>query len=266
MALKHKATGSVAEMDEETHEHTHEPAPPTPPKDSLAGAMAEHAEGAKEATPAGGPPTVSPAAVNPQTQETTGATRFKNGVIITMRGAGSKGNDPYTIGSGGDVALRLQVPVTQQANVLQVEQPDGTVIWSISGSGVPGAATVTLTPAQVLTLNTAPTNLIPAPAANQAIYVQGMTVQLKWTAGNVQYTGGGPVQPVYHGATVDLLTGNVAAATINGNVTAVVSAGGPAGITLTPGVGVDLYAGTANFAAGNSPVIVTIVYSIVTLG
>lgn len=228
---------------------------------------AEHdtAEQAKQAAAADAPPTISLFA-NPQVQETTGATRFKNGVIITMRGAGSLGHDPYTIGAGGDVALRIQIPVGQVANALQVEQPDGTVIWSIGPSGVPGAATITLTPAQVLTLNTAPVNLVPAPAANQAVYVTGMTLQLKWTAGNVQYTGGGAVQPVYHATTVDLLTGSIPAATITGNATVVTSAGGPAAVALTPGVGVDLYAATANFAAGNSPVIVTLQYAIVTLG
>jgi hypothetical protein len=70
-----------------------------------------------------------------QTQETTGATRFRGPTVITLRGAGSLGHDPLTVGAGDDIALRLQVPTNQSANILTVEQPDGTVIFAINAAG-----------------------------------------------------------------------------------------------------------------------------------
>lgn len=62
-------------------------------------------------------------------------------VAIVLRGGGSLGHDPRTIGSGKDVGLDIQVPVTQTANVFQISQPDGTVVYAIPASGTGTAIT-----------------------------------------------------------------------------------------------------------------------------
>jgi hypothetical protein len=67
-------------------------------------------------------------------------TRFRGGVDITLRGAGSQGNDPLKVGDGGDVGLSIQVPTAQTANCLQIDQPQGTIIFAIGPNGAPSAA------------------------------------------------------------------------------------------------------------------------------
>ena len=69
------------------------------------------------------------------TQKTTGASRFKGPVRVTMRGGGSKGHDPLTVGAGADVALGIELPTGQTANAFQVEKPDSTVIAGIDCNG-----------------------------------------------------------------------------------------------------------------------------------
>jgi hypothetical protein len=74
------------------------------------------------------------------TQRTTGSTRVRGPMIVTLRGAGSKGHDyklggVAAVGTGLDVGLSVQIPTAQTANSFQVEQPDGTVIAAIGASG-----------------------------------------------------------------------------------------------------------------------------------
>jgi hypothetical protein len=117
----------------------------------------------------------------------------------------------------------------------------------------------TLTSSDITTLHSVPVSLIGAPGVNKAIEIDKFI--LEFTAGTVQYTGGGAVNPVYHGATT-ALAGSVAAATITGASNAVVfndAAGGP--VTMPLNTGIDLYAATADFAAGNGTAIVTIWYT-----
>jgi len=175
----------------------------------------------------------------------------------------------------------LQLPQGQTANALEVQDSTGgvgatgKVLFAVdangnySQGGVPGTkqcvAQIALTAAQILTLNTVPVALVAAPGANLAIVVDAMTFQFKYNS--IAFTGGGPVNPVFHGATTNLMSGQVAAGTIQAAANACISLGAAANaLTLTPNTGVDLYAGTGNFAAGNSTAIVTIWYSIVNQG
>ena len=73
-------------------------------------------------------------------------TRFKGPIVVTLRGAGSLGNDPNKLGAGTDVGLDIQVPLTQTANAIQVTKPDGTVVFAIGSAGT-GIVTAFLTPA-----------------------------------------------------------------------------------------------------------------------
>lgn len=62
-------------------------------------------------------------------------TRFKGPTVVTLRGAGSSGNDPLVKGAGADIGLDIQVPIAQTANCLQITKPDGTVIYAIGPNG-----------------------------------------------------------------------------------------------------------------------------------
>jgi hypothetical protein len=63
-------------------------------------------------------------------------TRFRGPTVITLRGAGSQGNDykfggTVSPGAGADVGLDIQVPAAQSANCFQITKPDGTVVFKI---------------------------------------------------------------------------------------------------------------------------------------
>ena len=89
-------------------------------------------------------------------------------VVITLRGAGSKGHDPQTVGSGKDVGLDVQVPTTQTANAIQVSQPDGTVIWSVAATpAVIAAGAVPVTGGNyIITAGSAQALTLAAPVTN----------------------------------------------------------------------------------------------------
>ena len=70
-----------------------------------------------------------------QRGSTSKPTRFKGPTVITLRGAGSSGNDNKLVGAGGDVGFDVQVPVSQTANCFQISKPDGTVIYAIGPAG-----------------------------------------------------------------------------------------------------------------------------------
>jgi len=217
-----------------------------------------------------------------QAQTTTGRTRIKNGLSVTLYAAASKGKEGTlggvaSVGAGLEPGLIIAVPTNQTANALQIEQPEGTIIAGFDPNGglITSGATkvaqyakrVTLTAAQITTLHSVPVALVAAPGAGIALVCQGFIFQ--FTFGTVQFTGGGTVQPVYHSATTNLAAGSVAAATVQAaaNYTGYspAAAGGTA-LALSTNSGIDLYAASADFAAGDSTAVVTIFYDVLTLG
>lgn len=126
-------------------------------------------------------------------------------------------------------------------------------------------AQFTLTAAQLATLDSAPVSLLAAPGANKAIVVTMCLFQFKY--GSVQFTAGGAVNPVYHGATT-ALTASVAATTINAAANATIFVDAVAGpLAVATNTGIDLYAATQDFASGgNSTAVVTLWYEVITLG
>ena len=128
------------------------------------------------------------------------------------------------------------------------------------------SATIPLTAAQIITLHSAPVTLIAAPGAGKYIIVWGLVFQITTTS--TQFTGGGVVAPVYHGATAALTANTIPAATVTavaGTTTTLIAAGSPAsGLVLTANTGIDLYAATADFAAGTGTANVRVWYSVVT--
>jgi len=152
---------------------------------------------------------------------------------------------------------------------MATKKEPGVVVFQ---SGIGRGKTVTtylkrvpLTAAQITTLHSAPVSLVSAPGAGKAVIFHWLTFQ--FTFGTTQFTGGGAVTPVYHGATTDLSgTTGVAAATITGAASATKLLPTVAQAGITANAGVDLLAATADFAAGDSTAVVTISYSVVKLG
>lgn len=171
------------------------------------------------------------------------------------------------------VIATIKASIAQAVDILQVVDGNDNVLFSIDQAGnfkqggVIGVAQsskqVTLTAAQIRTLNTAPVAAIPAPGVGNAVVMYGMLFQYKF--GTIQFTGGGAINPVHHGATTNLLTGAVAAATVQAATSALVSVGAAAvALPVSVNVGVDIFANTGNFAAGDGTAIVTLFYDIVT--
>jgi hypothetical protein len=140
--------------------------------------------------------------------------------------------------------------------------PDNKVV-------APYGPSTSLTAAQVLTLNTAPVTIIPAPGVGKAIALNSLVIEMNRSA--VAFTGGGAVGPVLQGATGTFLTANQMAATDvttggAGQVTRLLDLATPAGgVGLLPNTAVQLFAGTANFAAGTGTMKVMANYSIIDL-
>ncbi len=124
-----------------------------------------------------------------QRGDPTKPTRFKGPTVITLRGAGSSGNDPWKIGSGGDVGLDIQIPTTQTANAFQITRPDGTVIYAIGpngGAAVPPAlltasgAIPVVSASYVITAGAAIALTLAAPVAGTQ---DGITISIRSTTG-----------------------------------------------------------------------------------
>lgn len=137
------------------------------------------------------------------------------------------------------------------------------------GGAASGYASVTLTAAQVYAMNGAPVTIIPTPGGvNQAILVNKILVEV--LAGSTAFTTGGAVSFVYHGGAVNVVTGTVAAAIINGTANSKsYTLLGPAvvatGTVVPANTGVDITNATAAFAAGNGTVVVQIWFDVVNL-
>lgn len=248
-------------------------------------------------------------AQNP-TQRTTGSTRLRGPLVVTNRGAGSKGHDykwggVAPVGGGLDVALSLQVPSGQVAPMLQFEQPDS---GNATGSAptAPGAATVlggidagmglcltpmtaagvfptsrrviqvALTAANIIAMYTTPVPILAAPAAGVGYMVDQVAFEVKATA--TAFTSGGVVGVQYaataHGAGTIVHAGTLPASVVNAGagstLTAFWPASGSNGVTVpndgTSASGLYISNATGVFASGTGTMIVTVWYTVVTLG
>src|SRR5258708_4752135 len=73
-------------------------------------------------------------------------------------------------------------------------------------------ATVNISSAQLLALHGTPVALIAAPASGKAILLDSLLFEMTTTA--TGYTSGGPIVPVYHGATAGLLSPAIPASVV----------------------------------------------------
>jgi|SRR5581483_7948978 len=175
---------------------------------------------------------------------------------------------------GTDVSRRAQIPNVLSGEYLTSVNNGKTGTVGLIGSDAndqvvfPLQASIPISAAQLIALNSTPVTIIPAPGAGFAIALESLILEMTRTS--TQFTGGGAVGPVYAGATGTFLTANqMAAADVTGTAgttTRLLSAGSPAGgVSLTANAAVQLFAATANFAAGTGTMKVFATYSIVTL-
>ncbi|HZT29503.1 MAG TPA: hypothetical protein VFA33_06450 [Bryobacteraceae bacterium] len=151
-------------------------------------------------------------------------------------------------------------------------QGDGSLLTNIGSSAlnplVQQVKQVSLTAAQLIAMYTTPVSILPAPGAGKVLIIDAIAFQFKHGAS--QFTGGGAVTFVFHGTAVTPHTGNVAAATIQAAADDVQYLGPntSAAIDLQTAInlGLDIKNATAAFAAGNGTAIVTVWYSVLTLG
>jgi len=160
----------------------------------------------------------------------------------------------------------IEVYNSSRAGLYAVD-PNGNVVQGGVLNLVQCVTQVTLTAAQIATLNSVPVSLVAAPGAGIALIAQAMIFQFKY--GSVQFTTStGTTQPVYHGATTNLLAGAIAASTIKGSANAIISLGGPAtALAVSTNTGIDLETASADFSgSGDSTAIATLFYDQLTLG
>ncbi len=158
------------------------------------------------------------------------------------------------------------------ANNVPGFQGDGSGLTGIGSANIDPSLqqkkTVTLSAANILAMHGAPVSVLPSPGAGKLIVVDAILWQFK--NGSTQFTGGGAVSFVYHGTSVTPHTGTVAGATEDAAAPDVQYLGpntsGAIDLETAVGLGLDVTNATAAFAAGNGSAIVTVWYSIVTLG
>lgn len=122
-------------------------------------------------------------------------------------------------------------------------------------------ATIVLTSAQVLALNSTPITLVPAPGAGKYISVDEVVATVNFNS--VAYTGANAVEVRYTDGSGSKVTGDLAAAWLNSASTAGVKSVAAA-VTPLANAAVVAAVPSANPAAGNSTVKVSVLYRIVT--
>ena len=151
-------------------------------------------------------------------------------------------------------------------------QGDGSTLSNVGSSAlnplVQQVKQVTLTAAQLMAMYATPQSILPAPGAGKVLIVDAIAFQFKH--GATQFTGGGAVTFVYHGTAVTPHTGNVANTVVNAAADDVQYLGPNTSAAIdfqtAINIGLDIKNATAAFATGNGSAIVTVWYSVLTLG
>ena len=128
-------------------------------------------------------------------------------------------------------------------------------------------ATVTLSAADILALNGSPKALVATPGSGKVLVIEKVLIQFKHTSTN--YLAGGTVAVVYTGQTT-ALTAALLAAVFLANADSITALGALAaatnGQTLLANTGLSLYNAGSEFTTGTGTAVVTVWYTVVTLG
>lgn len=158
-------------------------------------------------------------------------------------------------GGSGDATVRVRLTPTSFALIGSSDIDPGLL----------QKATVALSAANILAMNGTPVPILPALAAGQVLVIDQIVVQFK--AGSTQFASGGAVTFQYHGTSVNPHAGNVPAATINSASSSNNVLAPPSAVIQPPtATGLEITNGTGAFTTGNGTAIVTVYYSILTLG
>jgi hypothetical protein len=174
--------------------------------------------------------------------------------------------------------LIIQGAASQTSDLVQVYDSSKNGLYAIDSNGHVNQSGVTkvkncvaqlsLTAANIQGMFATPISVVAAPAAGTAVVVEQVMVELNLTA--TQFASGGVVHFYYHGQTTELMAQTLAAATINGGagqsiylLEPVQTAGGS---VVTKNVGVDITNATGAFTTGTGTAVVTMWYSLITLG
>jgi hypothetical protein len=123
-------------------------------------------------------------------------------------------------------------------------------------------ATVTLTSAQILALNTTPVTLVAAQGANT--YVQVIALAAKLDFNSVAYTGSNAANITYTNAAGAAATGTIASSFLDSASSAAITTI-PVAVAPVVNSPIVVSVGTANPAAGNSTITFDVLYRVVTL-
>lgn len=162
--------------------------------------------------------------------------------------------------SARDVANNLTIPILGNASDLQIAA-DGHVSLV---QDLMQRKTVTVTSAQIKTLNSVPTTILAAPGAGFGIVVN--TIVFNMVFGTTQYASGGVVSVTYTGNATNLLATTLAANQITSATSTRNWIPGAAGQnTILLNTGLDIKAATGDFTTGDGVLNVTIEYKVVAL-
>lgn len=139
---------------------------------------------------------------------------------------------------------------------------DGIGTWTAyQALEVYGNVTVAIATAAVLTLNSTPVSLIPAPGAGKVIVVDSVVAKVVFNS--IAYTGANNVEIRYTDGSGVKATADITAATLNAaSGTLFYNAVGAAGVPAANAAIVAVVP-SANPAAGNSPLVLNVAYRVV---
>jgi len=139
---------------------------------------------------------------------------------------------------------------------------------SLDSPGVVRAATVSLAAADIIGMNAAPVQILPAPGNGKAIIVESIVFEMMRSS--IAFTGGGAVSFQYHITTTSIPhAGSILASVVTGAAGTVLVALGPnvgsSGLVAPANEGIDITNATAAFAAGTGAAKVHIKYRVISL-
>ncbi len=152
------------------------------------------------------------------------------------------------------------VGVDMTATAAELNLLDGITVLSGSNTGdLMISVKVSLSSAQILSINTTPIEAIAAPGSGKIIIVHSMMSKL--TYNSITYSGPAAIQCIYNGTTLGLASNNI----LTFGADKIVGGSSATNLSMEENTAVDLFAPTSDPTLGNSTIDVYITYQIITL-